>query len=293
MKRQRSRPDNGMLSELRMLGEGLPIGTTTNGEICPRCGGGRTAERSLSVTRMDALRLAYCCHRATCGLRGFIGGTFSSSTSVSVPSDRGTKTTELYSAETQGLGEDWLYELGGLYRFSEDEIRRLGWTEEVNSCWLVVRIRQPDGKERGVHTRSRKWDGQSSATRDYRGESAPWMGWFFRHDGGRTEEGEKSPIVLVEDVLSAAKVATSGFRAASLMGCNLSLDQFLEAQEAAKGNPIVLALDRDATDKALNHVHRYGFLSGGNLIPLLLSKDLKYHTKEEIVQMVDDVIGHT
>jgi len=119
------------------------------------------------------------------------------------------------------------------------------------------------------------------------------MGWFLDYDGGRTGEGEKSPIVLVEDVLSAAKVATSGFRAASLMGCNLSLDQFLEAQEVAKDNPIVLALDRDATGKALNHVHRYGFLSGGNLIPLLLSKDLKYHTKEEIVQMVGDVIGHT
>lgn len=289
MKRQRSQPDNGMLSELRMLGEGLPIGATANGEICPRCGGGRTAERSLSVTRVDALRLAYCCHRATCGAHGFIGGTPSSGTSVSVRAERGVKTTELYSAETRGLGEEWLSELGSRYRFSEDEIRRFGWNEEVNSGWLVVRIRQPDGKERGVHTRSRNGSGQSSATRDYRGQSTPWMGWFFCHERGRTREGGKSPIVLVEDVLSAAKVATV-FDSASLMGCNLSLDQFLEAQAVAKGSPIVLALDRDATGKALNHVHRYGFISGGNLIPLLLSKDLKYSSCEEIRNMIAEVL---
>lgn len=277
-----------MLSELRMLGAELPIGASANGNICPSCRGGRSSERSLSVTRVDALRLAYCCHRASCGAHGFIGGTPGSDTSVEIP-ESGNRRPRLYTAETRGLAEDWLHELGDKYLLSKDEINWLEWTEEVGSGRLVVYVREADGKRRGVHTRTRKGQSGSSETRDYREQSDIWMGWFSI-PGGAQSGHNQSPIVLVEDVLSAAKVATAGFRSASLMGCNLSLDQFLEAVEVAKGAPIVVALDRDATEKALGFVHRYHFLArGGTLVPLLLSKDLKYHSKEEIQSMVRDV----
>jgi len=112
------------------------------------------------------------------------------------------------------------------------------------------------------------------------------MGWYRGVGGGLAAPA----VVLVEDVLSAAKVAMAGYKTASLMGCDLSLDKLAEAQAAAQGQVVVLALDRDATTKAIELVSKYSFLSGGNLIPLLLSKDLKYHDIEEIQAMVNDVV---
>lgn len=281
------RTDGRMLSELRMFGATLPIGATAHGELCPRCGGGRNRERSLSVTRLDALRLAYCCHRATCSAHGFIGGTPGSSTGESKPigENRSGRSQELYTLETVGLGKDWKDKLSRNCGFTEDDIDWLGWTEEAGSGRLVVYIRDPDGKRRGIHTRAARV-GEKPKTRDYRESDSEWMGWY-RNATGDGSPHNKSPIVLVEDVLSAAKVATAGYVSASLMGSNLTLGQLREVQTVSRDRPIILALDRDATDKALEIVSKYAFL--GNLIPLLLSKDLKYHTKEEIQKMVQDL----
>ncbi|MDE2097331.1 MAG: hypothetical protein KGL39_08820 [Patescibacteria group bacterium] len=184
------------------------------------------------------------------------------------------------------MGEYWVSCLVERFGFTKDEVHRLAWAEEVNTGRLVVYIRDPFSKVCGVHTRAR--EGQYPKTRDYR-RSEHYVGWFFPEGTGN--ESCKGPIILVEDVLSAAKVSTAGFVAVSLMGSNLSLEQLGDIQAVSQGGTVALALDRDATGKAIELASRYRFLSGGNLIPMLLSKDLKYHTKEEIVQMVGDVIG--
>jgi hypothetical protein len=77
------------------------------------------------------------------------------------------------------------------------------------------------------------------------------------------------------------------------MGSHLSVEQLAESLEEARGARLVLALDRDATGRSLELTSRYGFLSKGTLTPLLLSKDLKYHTTEEIQEMVNGIVNPT
>jgi len=110
---------------------------------------------------------------------------------------------------------------------------------------------------------------------------ANWSAWF------RIGGGQSKVLVLVEDVLSAAKVAQSGFDCVSLMGTSLGLDKL---KEIIREGPefIALALDRDATGKAIGCCSRYAFLTDGKLRPLLTRKDLKYHTEEEIQNMVHE-----
>jgi hypothetical protein len=280
--RPRSKLDASVLAELRMLASELPIGASSNGRLCPFCRGGRTSERSFSITAMDGSRAGYCCHRASCGAHGFVDGAAHSFSRVSeFPKSERPRP---YVAEVHGLGDYWLHKLSDSFGFSESQVSELGWTEEAGSGRLVVYIRDPSGKRRGIHTRAR--EGQYPKTRDYREENSEWMGWFFHHEHGRERS---QAIILVEDVFSAAKGSYAGFTTASLQGSHLSLDQMLEAESVAAGRRIILALDRDATDKAQKIVSRYSFLSGGNLIQMQLSKDLKYHTTEEIKQMVNDI----
>lgn len=281
--RPRSKLDASVLAELRMLASELPIGASSNGRLCPFCRGGRTSERSFSITAMDGSRAGYCCHRASCGAHGFVDGAAHSFSRVSeFPKSERPRP---YVAEVHGLGDYWLHKLSDSFGFSESQVSELGWTEEAGSGRLVVYIRDPSGKRRGIHTRAR--EGQYPKTRDYREEDASWMGWFFPHAEHGRERSQA--IILVEDVFSAAK-ASFVLEAASLQGSHLSLDQLLEAQSVAAGRRIILALDRDATDKAAELVSRYSFLSGGNLIQMHLSKDLKYHTTEEIRTMVQSIL---
>ena len=55
---------------VKELGRGLPVGGSRSGLECPKCHGGRTRERSLSVYRNEG-GIGGRCHRASCGLNVF------------------------------------------------------------------------------------------------------------------------------------------------------------------------------------------------------------------------------
>lgn len=236
-------------------------------------------EASFNLTVVEHGKAKYLCHRATCGAHGSVFGAagFVIQAGNSQGSRKGVH--DPFRGATGPLGGEWVSELSRLYSLREDEAIRHGWLEEIDSGRLVVCIRSPTNEHRGVQLRESR-GASGSRSRDFRETDGNWMGWFY--PSTRVSE---SPTVLVEDVISAAKVAQAGFVAASLMGCNLSLDLLLEG--ANRGDfPCYLALDRDATGKAIEYSQRYRFLVNGNLIPILLSKDIKYHTEEEIQDMI-------
>jgi len=251
---------NGTLqSELRLLARDVPIGATEHRFACPKCNGGRHSDRSFSITRVDATTILYCCHRATCGFDGCIGRAFGDfECSESIPhrtSDEnpGQFQGRPFRGDVQRLGGEWLSELQQLYGISGDDASELGWLEEIDSGRLVVPIRSPLGETRGVQTRNRRRSsgkpGDIRKTLDYPQVDGPWLAWFLE-----SQFSPSSTIVLVEDVISAAKVALAGHTGVSLMGSHLSLEGLEETQEQA--NNLVLALDRDATSKALRLASR-------------------------------------
>lgn len=79
----------------------------------------------------------------------------------------------------------------------------------------------------------------------------------------------------------------AGFRSVSLMGTNLNLDKLLDLLRVSES--IVLALDRDATDKSVKYAKRYALLAPGMKV-LPLERDLKYEDTTTIRKMVEDVL---
>lgn len=72
------------------------------------------------------------------------------------------------------------------------------------------------------------------------------------------------------------------------MGTSLNLDRVTELIKTTQG-PLVLALDRDAWDKAVKLCERYMFIAP-NLVPMKLERDLKYETHMTIREMVESVL---
>jgi hypothetical protein len=278
--------------QLRHFAAEIESGTTQRVE-CPWCGGGNSREKCFAVTRTSEAEALYKCHRASCGHSGRIavwgfklrqisdgGGTSGGELSNSSSNERKQFTPRLYSCDTHELGEEWAQELLGTYDIKLDEANWVGWRVESHSGNLVCPVRSPLGVVRGVEVRRSKIQVPivpSPKTDPYRFLDEPWMGWYRRITSG--------PIVFVEDAISALKVSRH-FQVACLHGSHLHQEMLLEAIEiAGVKEELIIALDRDATTKAIKFVAQYRFLAP-NFRAVPLSKDLKYSTDEEIVQIL-------
>lgn len=279
--------DETLLRELRVLAGQVPVGSTNGRLICPSCGGGRTRETSFSVRRLDALTCTFKCYRATCDYHGRLSGTTCFVATTQRVDGRGRDQHEGFCGAVQPVGTDWMSELCEWTLVGRREVSEYGFMEEVDGGRLVVPIRGPYGEERGVQLRrSRRHRSTTHADRDYRTSDGTWMGWYRPLRLGGRKEG---PVVLVEDVLSAACVAQAGFTSASLMGSHISMDAILEASRVASGGPVCIALDRDASGKAIRAVSRFECVASSPLRALILDKDLKYVERTTIMKMVRDV----
>lgn len=268
---------------LRHFAATVETGTTDRSELCPWCGGGTTHERSFAVTRTSEAAALYVCHRASCSRSGrlavwgfklrqieFKGG-------ADTASEEGkTFTPRVYSGDTTELGEEWAAELLELYSLQRDEANWSGWRTEASSGNLVCPVRSPLGVVRGLEVRRSKVQVPiipSPKTVTYRLLDEPWLGWYRGINTG--------PIVLVEDAISALKVSRH-FQVACLHGSHIDLDMLLEVISiAGSKDEIILALDRDATSKALKFVVEWRFLAP-NFRAVPLSNDLKYESDATI-----------
>lgn len=292
--------------ELRLLAAGLYSGETRAGGICPFCRGGRTGEGSLSITQLPSGVALYNCHRAACGRAGRIGGTWTANDGLKDGSKSKEFEPRLYDPsndvdpfDTRGdVDEQLQIERGTVLKWlgrfglaSEDATRR--WNP--GNQRTVWEVRSSLGTLRGFELRAYR-DDHKPKTLYYRHTAEPWVGWFQPRwvrsgcrGGGGTEEstGAWRVVVAVEDCVSAYKVSMAGFSAASLMGTNLNMDRLLDLLSVSEH--IVLALDRDATDKALGFARRYALLAP-SLVVLPLQRDLKYEDVDTIKTMIGGVL---
>lgn len=132
------------------------------------------------------------------------------------------------------------------------------------------------GMRRGVVSRQ-PWKGSpldgspqfGSKAYTYTERTGPIQSWY-----GAT----KPALVLVEDQLSAIKLATWGYRAVALLGIpnggELGMDRLGELQRGQGAAETIIALDADATENAFAFARKWGS-AFKKLRVAILSQDLK------------------
>lgn len=257
--------------EIRGLLAGLYEGEESGGHLCPFCRGGRHGEHTLSVKRLSTGGV-YVCHRASCGRRGRIDGGAGFHDNVTKKSEFEPRR---YTGSLVPLPDAAYEYYWTKYGISESDLGYVAWSPEYErTVWQVLDSRT---YLRGYELRA--IDDRKPKTLHYRQVDEPWVGWFRDYPKDET-------IVIVEDVISAFKVSKV-FASVSLMGTHLNLEKLLDVLEVS--DDIVLALDRDATNKALEYSKRWAMLAPSIKV-LPLERDLKLETIEEIERKVRGVL---
>lgn len=253
------------------------VGDISNGHLCPFCGGGSSGERSLRMARIDS-GVIYNCFRASCEARGIVKGT-----AVLRANTKGRKlgkppkplTLPLTFLDPQHLS--MFTRKFGLDTFNITH--RWRW-KQVNapSREVVFPCRDFNGRHLGHVVR----DYENKRFRTFKEEPCKPLYSYYE---------AKQPIctgtvVIVEDDVSAAKVAQAGYHATALLGVYLSDEMSLEiAEHFTRG---IVALDLDAADKTFKAHKRLSLVCDSS--PLLIHKDLKYYKEHEIRQTVGELL---
>lgn len=247
----------------------LPDGATTAGELCPSCNGGRTAERTLSVSRSGDVLLWHC-HRASCHFSG-------SSTSRY----RGRTRTE--SVECRGVvGRNYVrtavsipwhvreYLSTKLYLTDVNVSKwQLGWDEETSR--LVQPVFSPSGEILGCQLRA--LDGRKPKAISHTEQGA--IAWFIK----RGTPG----LIIVEDIFSAIRLADH-VSSVALLSTHLNHERVGQIKRAGL-SPVWLALDHDAWPKTIQYVKE--FRNQIRLLPMKIIKDFKSMTPIELEETLN------
>lgn len=265
--------------ELKLLTRGMVAGQSQGGLLCPFCQGGRTGERTLSVHLREDGVVLFICFRATCGKHGRIHNNGNVVASDNPPNAPKGFEPRWFKDETRALNKQEIETIWSLYGLTYEDIKRHRLSVGVSDERLCIPIIGVGGSIRGYELRVFGKDlGGQPKTLHFKHKDEPWIGWFVPRLGA--EAG--SPIVLVEDVISAMKVAHQ-YASVSLMGSHLGMQDLYEVAKVTDN--IILALDKDATEKALALQKKYRFICPTMRV-MILSKDLKYLPDGDITTMV-------
>jgi len=251
-----------------VVGSGEP-GTSL---LCPMCDGGRTGEGSLSVFQEGAFATLKC-WRAGCGYWARV--MLDPTAKVEAPKFK----PRPYRGGLWPLSRNTLAELSSRYglrpqtRVYVRDVTSEGFDPEGSVAWSVYfPVYGPVAGDRGgVLRRFGTFEGPKSIT--YKTTDEPFQAWYLGEPG--------RPLVIVEDTISALRCWQLGYNSVALLGTNLNRAKFEEI--AAFGGTPLLALDRDAFSVAVKAARRFG-----NLRPVLLDRDLKDCSDEEIEERLSE-----
>jgi hypothetical protein len=230
------------------------IGNGVDRAMCPRCDGGSSKERSLSVRQDGIGVLKLKCWRASCGWYGI-----SVTDKNAKLQSRQVKPPSVYRDETQPLGAKMRAVLTLDYGCSVRKAKEHGWRQNGNT--LVMCIRDPYGQERGHVTRT--FDTPKRCY-TFKATAQPWLDHWT---------ADSRVTVVVEDCISALRLNTIGYNAVALLGTSLTLDQAKEINEHYGTGKIWLALDNDAFQKSLHMAKRHAHAL--TMAPVCLTEDIK------------------
>ena len=239
--------------------------------ICPRCEGGNSGEKSLSVTRDESGHLVWQCFKDKCPEKG---GTDSSVTSTKVV--KVAKKRKEFKGTTKPLSDYHLRRINALWGITDPPYWY--YTPEYGGR-VAMSVRSPKYMHRGWVLRDIRGTAQVKAL-NYIEEGEESLSWY-------KNASNKNGTILVEDIPSAVR-ASKYVSAVALLGTAIGKDKAIEISEHA-ARPIVLALDQDATAKSFDIVRRYG-LSWEDTKILPLKKDLKDMTEDELCTTLKKVM---
>ena len=242
----------------------LAEGQTATPGICPRCGGGRSAERSFSVSRRDG-SLLYVCFRASCNYKGKAGAKLGGRPLV-IP--------KVHPApQVVPLSEEAKAYLSTLYINNPPA----SWGELPDGAGrLVLPLVSLLGEARGWVLRAYRPGIKPKALTIKADNTASPLAWF------RSSTTTDS-VVIVEDVFSAYR-ASQYATSVALLGTHLGGDRLADIKAGTgllKAKRVYLLLDADALGKSVATLaaHR-------SQLPMLevraLKKDLKNMTPSEL-----------
>ena len=236
---------------------------------CPTCGGGSSKEESLSIFAVDNEddMVKVSCWRSTCGYWGYVmlDGTVKfvgKHMKEARPFDR--PTIPIQGAAKLTLRRD--------YGLSQSVMERRGWRLLQDAPeTLVMPIKDRHGQELGHVTRTLPTsNGQYFKKRvdTFKCTAQPFLdAWISTAE---------APLVIVEDCLSAARLASIGLNAVALLGTNMSTADARAIKEIVfydTNKTCFLALDEDAWDKSLKFAGKFAHIL--TMLPVPLTVDIK------------------
>lgn len=275
--------------EIELEAVGLDIGESVTNLECPFCGGGRTGERKFGITRIDT-GILYNCYRASCtDGRGFVP-TRGDLLNGSKPQSARKKWSGPYRGEFRPLkAEDYEY----LHLRFDLSPAYAGFVGTNEAGYYVLEIKTMDGYVRGYVVRRGCWSGDPPCNRNRETSGAKskaysnnpddvMLSWHLPPYG--TETADMQRVVIVEDQISAAKVAQAGQVGVALTGSYLGEDK---VKEIASWRPksVTIALDQDATGEAFKAARKWGLAFPTTRV-LTLQTDIKDMKHSDVVELL-------
>jgi hypothetical protein len=235
--------------------------------VCPKCNGGSSGEKSFLCSRDHGGIILYKCFRATCGYRGkFILG---DSESGYIPR---TRKLHSFTRDLEELGPaqvDWWR-----WKFQINPGQDVYWCPSLKRD--AIRVYGPQGQHRGWVLRD--WTGQEpNKSISYPERDEPFIGWY--------KFDRKTPVVVVEDLISARKVCDAGFTGVALNGTTFNWEIAFEINEHYK--EIELALDSGTMKQMVEYRELFSTIFDKIRI-WTLKDDLKYVPRDRIRDAVLD-----
>lgn len=270
-------------NELTMEFSGLRDGQSLAGQLCPKCGGGRTKERTLSVAR-DAGELVWICHRASCRFKGrdSVRG------NADAPTNNDTRPKERKLSEAASLKDipaKAREVLRDKYSLTEEHLKdaHLSWTNHLLS--LPKYYPTEDGSGR-LCIPVYNWKGvlDGHVLRSLTGATPKAITFVksnsmaFYHKEGSTK------TIVVEDAFSAIRLSRYT-TAIALLGTNLNPSRIHDIF-STKAQEYYLWLDGDAFNLAVKYALKYKHLI--KLHVRKLTKDIKDLDEIELVALLKD-----
>lgn len=265
------------------LNLGLGTGETARNALCPTCEGGSKRERSFSVTR-EAFGLVYNCYRASCPTKGFIPD-ISDNLDFERAKRTGLTALRPYTGDLRPLESmDMSYFLArfGLRAETSEAHINVGNNDYIlpvynSSAFIRGYIqRQPTWKAvRSIQSCPRTGDDGLPKARTFMHAGGAVQSWYFPPHGADISE-----VVLVEDQISAMKVAQNGVTAGALLGTNMTPAKAMEIQQV-QPSAVLIALDEDATDVAFRIAHKWG-AAFTEFRVVLLARDIKDEDNRDV-----------
>ncbi len=262
---------DNITSEYGHLAEGEAVG----GQLCPECGGGRSHERSLRVSRYNGKLFAKC-YRASCGWTYRTGAGIPGSGTVSKP-----KELQPFRVVNQRpLTDEEKNELSAKFNIEQGMFDWAKWYK-VNDLFsgfgprFVLPIFGPDGSVRGKTFRS--WQGHLPKSMINKLSNEQMICWYKPQPYSKV-------LVIVEDQPSALRLAGANIDALALCGTLINDARMAEIRQQGY-DKVWLCLDDDATTLAFNEVARYKMR-----FRQLLIKPLKVDVKNMTPQQFDEFV---